>query len=186
MVEFSVGAHKAESGPDEGPLRGDVVQSCVGDHREESVVGGHGQEGDDRLCGVAVAAGRGSQAVADLDAAAVWLALEADPPDRPPVGQAGDPVVAERPLLPERGGCPRKPPTAPTSPSKGKSSAHASAGPALRATIRSASAISMACSWRREVRMSVMVPANQRAHRRQPVAIMIGLLAEDGNQRRPW
>jgi hypothetical protein len=104
VVELSVGAYKAESGPDEGPLRSDVVQSRVGDHLEESLVGGHGQQGDDRLRGVAVAAGRGSQAVADLDAAAIWLALEADPPDCPPVGQAADPVVAERPLLSERGG----------------------------------------------------------------------------------
>jgi hypothetical protein len=39
------------------------------------VVGGHGQQGDDRLRGVAVAAGRGSQAVADLDAATIWPAL---------------------------------------------------------------------------------------------------------------
>ena len=48
------------------------------------------------------------RAVADLDAAAVWLALEADPPDGPPVGQAGDPVVAERPLLSVRGGRAKK------------------------------------------------------------------------------
>ena len=103
-MELSVGAHKAESGPDQGPLRSDVVQSRVGDHLEESVVGGHGQQGDDRLGGLAVPAGRGGQAVADLDAAALWLALEADPSDRPPVGQAGDPVVGERSLLSERCG----------------------------------------------------------------------------------
>ena len=48
--------------------------------------------------------GGGSQAVADLGAAAIWLALEAEPPDGPPVGQAGDPVVAERSLLSLRGG----------------------------------------------------------------------------------
>ncbi len=60
--------------------------------------------GDDRLGGVAMAAGRRSQAMADLAAVAIWLALEAEPPDCPPVGQAGDPVVAERPLLSQRGG----------------------------------------------------------------------------------
>ena len=152
---------QGESGPDEGPLRGDVVQSRVGDHPGQSVVGGHGQQGDDRLRGIAVAAGRGGQAVADLDAAAIRLALEADPPDRPPVGQAGDPVVAERPLLAGAAVARRKPPTAPTSPSKGKSSAQASAGPALRATIRSASATSIACSCRRDVRTSVMASAKQ-------------------------
>jgi len=68
------------------------------------VIGGYGQQGDDRLCGITVATGRRSQAVADLDAAVIWLALEADSPDGPPVGQAGDPVVAERPLLSLRGG----------------------------------------------------------------------------------
>ena len=73
------------------------------------MVGGHGQQGDDRLRGVAMAAGRGSKAVADLDAAAIWLALEAEPPDRPPVGQAGDPVVPERPLLAVRGGGAKEP-----------------------------------------------------------------------------
>ena len=97
MVELAVHAHEAEPGPDEGQLRSDVVQSRVGDHPGQSMVGGHGQQGDHRLCGVAVAAGRRSQAVADLDAAAVWLAFEADYPDGPPVGQAGDPVAAERP-----------------------------------------------------------------------------------------
>src|SRR5271170_4379814 len=79
VVQLVVGAQEAEPGPDEGPLRSDVVESRVGDHLGHSVVGGDGQQGDDRLCGVAVAAGRWSQAVADLDAAAVWLALEADP-----------------------------------------------------------------------------------------------------------
>ena len=49
----------------------------VGDHPGQSVVGGHGEQGDDRLRGISLAAGRGSQAVADLDAAAIWLALEA-------------------------------------------------------------------------------------------------------------
>jgi hypothetical protein len=53
---------------------------------------------------MAVAAGRRSQAIADLDAAAIWLGLEADPPDGTPIGQAGDPVVAERSLLTELGG----------------------------------------------------------------------------------
>ena len=102
VVELSVDAHKAESGPDEGPLRSDVVQSRVGDHPGDFVIGGHGQQADNRLRGVAVAAGRGSQAVADLDRTTIWLALEADPPDCLPVGQASDPVVAERPLLSER------------------------------------------------------------------------------------
>jgi len=51
VVELAVGAHEAESGPDEGPLRSDVVQSCVGDNPGQSVVGGDGQQGDDRLCG---------------------------------------------------------------------------------------------------------------------------------------
>ena len=73
------------------------------------MVGGHGQQGDDSLGGIAMAAGRGSEAVADLDAAAIWLTLEADPPDGPLVGQAGDPVVAERPLL-SVGGCGAKEP----------------------------------------------------------------------------
>jgi hypothetical protein len=63
-----------------------------------------------RLRGVAMAAGRGSQAEADLDAAAIWLALEAEPPYGPPVGQAGDPVVAERPLLSVHGGGAKEPP----------------------------------------------------------------------------
>ena len=103
MMECCVGPHKPESGSDEGPLRSDVVESRVGDHPGQSMVGGHGQQGDDRLRGVAMAAGRRSQAEPDLDDDAIWLAFEADPPDGPPVGQAGDPVVAERPLLPERG-----------------------------------------------------------------------------------
>lgn len=102
MVELYVGPHKPESGSDEGPLRGDVVQSCVCDHPGQSIVGSHGLQGDDRLRGIAVAAGGGSQAVADLDDAAIWLAFEADPPDCPPVGQEGDPVVTEWPLLSER------------------------------------------------------------------------------------
>ena len=49
MMELAVGAHEAESGPDEGPLRSDVVQSRVGDHPGHSAVGGYGQQGDDRL-----------------------------------------------------------------------------------------------------------------------------------------
>jgi hypothetical protein len=57
VVELGIGAHKAESGPDESPLRSDVVQSCVSDHPEDSLVCGHGQQGDERLRGVAVAAG---------------------------------------------------------------------------------------------------------------------------------
>jgi hypothetical protein len=109
-VELRVAAHKPESGSDEGPLRSDVVQSRVGDHSGQSVVGGHGQQGDDRLRGVAMAAGRGSQAVADLDAAAIRPALEAEPPDGQPVSQAGDPVVAERPLFSLPGGGPKEPP----------------------------------------------------------------------------
>src|ERR1700677_2608070 len=76
----------------------------------QSAVGGHAQQGDDGLRGVAMAAGGGSQAVADLDAAAIWLALEAEPTDGSPVGQAGDPVVAERPLLSVRGRGPKEPP----------------------------------------------------------------------------
>jgi hypothetical protein len=99
-----------ESGSDEGPLRSDVVQSRVGDHPGQSVVGGHGQQGDDRLGGVAMAACRGSQAVADLDAAAIWLGLEAEAPDGPLIGQAGDPVVAERPLLSVGGSGAKEPP----------------------------------------------------------------------------
>jgi len=43
VVELSVGGHKTESGPDEGPLRSDVVQSRVGDHPEETMAGGHRQ-----------------------------------------------------------------------------------------------------------------------------------------------
>jgi hypothetical protein len=46
----------------------------------------------------------GAHKAADLDAAAIWLAVEAEPPDGPPVGQAGDPVVAERLSLSVRGG----------------------------------------------------------------------------------
>jgi hypothetical protein len=104
MVERVVGTDEAESGPAESALRSDVVHRRVGDHPGQSTVGGYGQQRDERLCGVAVAAGRRSQTVADLDAAAVWLALEADPADGLPVGQAGDPVVAERPLLSARSG----------------------------------------------------------------------------------
>ena len=104
MVKLSVGVYESEARPDEGPLRGDVVQSRVGDHPGQSLVGGNGQQGHDRLRGVAMAAGRGSQAVADLDAAVIWLALETEPPDGPPIDQTGDPVVAERSLLSERGG----------------------------------------------------------------------------------
>ena len=47
-------------------------------------------------------------------------------------------------------------PAAPTSPSKGKSPAHASSDPAVCATMRSASARSTACSSRCAVRMSVI------------------------------
>jgi hypothetical protein len=64
---------------------------------------------NDRLGGVAVAAGRRDQAVADLDATVLWLALEADPPDGLSVGKADDPVEAERPLLSARCG-PKKAP----------------------------------------------------------------------------
>src|SRR5580704_5536162 len=46
-----------------------------------------------------MAARRGRQAVADLRAAVIWLALEADPPDCEPVEQARDAVEAERLLL---------------------------------------------------------------------------------------
>jgi hypothetical protein len=99
MVEFAVGTHKAESGPDEGPLRRDVIRRRVGNHPGQSLTGGHGQQGGDRLRGISVAAGRRSQAIADLDPAAGWLALEADSSDGSTVGQAGDPVVPERPLL---------------------------------------------------------------------------------------
>ena len=99
VVELAIGADDVESGPDEGPLRSDVVGSRVGGNPGHSVVGGHREQGDGRLCGVAVAAGRRSQAVADLDASAVWRAFEANPPDCPPIGQVGDPVVAEGPLL---------------------------------------------------------------------------------------
>jgi hypothetical protein len=84
-VELSVGAHKVESGPDEGSLRSNIVQSRVGDHPEDSLVGGHAQQGDDRLRGVAVAAGRGSQAVADFDAAAIWPLKPSPPMARPSV-----------------------------------------------------------------------------------------------------
>jgi hypothetical protein len=103
-MELGVGTDKEESGPDEGSLRSDVVQGRVGDHLGQSLVGGHGHQSDESLRGVTVAAARGSQAVADLHDAAIWLALEADPTDGPPVGQAGYPVVTERPLLSERGG----------------------------------------------------------------------------------
>jgi hypothetical protein len=73
------------------------------------VVCGDGQEGNDRLGGVAIAPGRWDQAVTDLDAPVLWLALEADPPDGPPVGQAGDPVETERPLLSARSGAKKAP-----------------------------------------------------------------------------
>src|ERR1700691_1088813 len=49
VVALSIGVHKAESGPDEGPLRSDVVQRGVGDHREDSMVGGDSQERDEGL-----------------------------------------------------------------------------------------------------------------------------------------
>ncbi len=71
MKEFTAGTHKAESAPSEGPLRSDVVKGRAGSHSEESVVGGHAEQRDDRLRGVAVAPGRGSQAVADLNTAGI-------------------------------------------------------------------------------------------------------------------
>lgn len=152
-MEFRVGDHKAESGPDEGPLRSDVVQSRVGDHPGQSVVGGHGQQGDDRLGGVAMAACRGSQAVADLDAAAIWLGLEAEAPDGPLIGQAGDPVVAERPLLSVGGSGAKEPPDCANVAFEGVIVGPTIGWSRLRATIRSASATSIACSCRRCVRM---------------------------------
>ncbi len=110
MVELSVGAHKAESRSDKGLLRSDIVQSRVGDHPRESVVGGYGEKRNHRLRGVTMAPGGRSQAVADLDAATIGLALEAEPPDGPAVAHAGDPVVAERTLLSVCGGGAKEPP----------------------------------------------------------------------------
>lgn len=93
----SYASDEAESCPDQGPLRRHVVERRVRDNRRQSVTSGHGQERDDRLCGVAVAARRRGQAIADRRAAAVWLALEADPPD--PGKQLGPSSTTERPPL---------------------------------------------------------------------------------------
>ena len=49
VMELSVGAHTVESGTVEDSLRSNVVQRRVGDHAEDSVVGGHVQQSDDRL-----------------------------------------------------------------------------------------------------------------------------------------
>src|ERR1700721_4322037 len=40
VVKVSVGAHEPESGPDEGPLRRDVVRGGVGDPPHYSMAGG--------------------------------------------------------------------------------------------------------------------------------------------------
>lgn len=99
MVFFGVGAYVAKTGTVERPLRGNVVQGRIGDHSDEGVICRQGQERHHRLSGVALTASRRGQAVADFDATVFGLTLEADPPYRPTVGQARDPVVAERPLL---------------------------------------------------------------------------------------
>jgi hypothetical protein len=99
VVHFTVGANQPEAGADQGPLRSDIAHSRIGDHSGQPVVGGDGQHCDHGLSGVAVAAGRRRQTVTDLDAAVLWLALEPDPPDGQSVGQPGDAVVTERPLL---------------------------------------------------------------------------------------
>ena len=125
------------------------------------MVGRDGQQGDDRLCGVTVAASRRSQSIADLDAVPAWPTLKADHPDGPPVLQAGDAVGAERPLFSARAVARRKPRTTSTGTSKGKSSAQISSGPEFRETMRSPSATSMAWSCSREVLRSVMAPVKQ-------------------------
>jgi len=113
IVEIAVGTYDAKSGPDEGPLRSDVVPSRVGDHPRQPVVFGDRQYGNDRLGGIAIATGRRDQAVTDLDATLLWLGLEADPPDGTSIGQAGDPVEAERSLLSARGGGAKEAPDCP-------------------------------------------------------------------------
>ncbi len=122
------------------------------------MVGGDGEHSDDRFCSVAVAAGRRSQAVADLDATFFGLALEADPPDCPPVGQAGDPVVAEWPLLSALGGGAKEGPYCANVALEGEIVRPSVAG----SRTSSDDALSMACSCRRGVRTSVMALVNQR------------------------
>ena len=113
----------------------------------QCVVGRHGHQADDRLGGIAMAPGRGHQAVADLDTAVIGLALEAQSSDGPPIGQAGDPVVAERLLLPACRRGPEEPADGTDVTLEGESSAQVSAGPAARrATMRSASATSIGWS----------------------------------------
>ena len=104
VAKLVVAVNEAESSPEESPLRSDVLVGRVGDHPRQSVSGGHSQQGDDRLCGVAVAAGGWNEAVPDLDASAVRSAFEAGSANGPPIGHAGDPVVAERLLLPAGAG----------------------------------------------------------------------------------
>src|ERR1700722_2956921 len=104
VVKLVVAVHEAESSPEKGPLRSEVVKGRVGDHPRQSVFGGHCQQGDDRLCGVAVDAGGWNQAVDDLDASVGRPPFEADSADGPSIGQAGDPVEAERLLLPAGAG----------------------------------------------------------------------------------
>jgi hypothetical protein len=104
VVKVVVAVHEAESGSEKGPLRRDVVKGRVGDHPRQSVSGCHSQQGDHRLCGVAVAAGGWNEAVPDLDASAVRSAFEAGSANGQPIGHAGDPVVAERLLLPAGAG----------------------------------------------------------------------------------
>jgi len=98
-LQLAVGADEAKSGTDERSLRSDVVQGGVCHHLGELVVGGNGQYGSDGLCGVAVTARGRREAIADLDAAALRLALKADAANCQSVSRASDPVEAERPLL---------------------------------------------------------------------------------------
>lgn len=159
-MQLAGGAHEAETRADECSLRSYIVERRVGNDFRHPDAGGNT---DGRLCGVPVAAGRRSKAVADLNAPAARLALKAGPSDGAPIGKTGDTVVAEGRCSPYSTVERRKPRTAPTSPSNGKSSAQASAGPAVPATMRSASSTSIACSNKRCVSMSGTTTVNHDA-----------------------
>ena len=100
-MQIRIGVHKVESRSEERPLRSHVVRCGLGGHTAQTVVDGHGEQARHRLGGVAVTSGRRSQSVPDLNAAVDRLTFEADPSDGPSVGQATDPVEAERTLIPE-------------------------------------------------------------------------------------
>ena len=88
-----------EPGTFKGSLRSEVALVGVGHDSGKPVIGRDVQQGGQCLCRVAVATGRRSQTVADLDASVVRLALEADSSDGLSVGGSGDPVGPEGALV---------------------------------------------------------------------------------------